>query len=397
MKTLIAHKARNKRIVLVGFGKEGQSTLGFLLRSELPNAIAIADQNIEVQKHPLIISNQITFIGGKDFETELCTDDFIIKSPGVKLQKSYPFLSSQTALFMECYGKQIIGISGTKGKSTTATMAYRMLQTCGKKALLVGNIGIPPFEAIEQIEHDSLIVEELSAHQLAAIPHSCRYAILLNLMPEHLDFFGSIEHYYKAKLRLFSQQDEDKAFRYVGNSCLPYTSYRSTHPHSEAQQNTLYISGGKQLREEDLKYLHGKHHLENISALIDLAFALKLDINCALNAIKPFKPLAHRQEFIDNGEGCQYIDDSISTVPQATIAALNSFPQSTHLILGGVDRGIKYDKLLSVLQQRKLKRCIFWELQAKGCILNIQNYTQHPLLRHEQQKAYKTLQKSYLR
>ncbi len=359
MKALLQSKAGNRRIVLVGFGREGQSSLRFLLASHWAQPIAVADQNTDLATHPLITEHNIPFFGGADFEQALQSDDFIIKSPGVKLHRQFEHLHSQTALFLECYGQQIIGITGTKGKSTTATMTHQMLQACGKHTLLVGNIGIPPFEALERIQKDTLIVQELSAHQLQDIQHSCRYAILLNLMPEHLDFFGSVEAYYAAKLRLFTQQEDKHSFRYMGNSCHAYTSYTNSSAHCELADNVLIIKQSISLQETDLLYLRGAHHLENICAIIELAITLDLPLKIVVDSIKHFKPLPHRQSILGTKDGCTFIDDSISTIPQATIAALKSFPNTTHLILGGIDRGIKYDDLLSVLATSKLKKVYF--------------------------------------
>ncbi len=359
MKALLQSKAGNRRIVLVGFGREGQSSLRFLLASYWEHPIAVADQNTHLATHPLITEHNIPFFGGADFEQALHTDDFIIKSPGVKLYRQFEHLHSQTALFLECYGSRIIGITGTKGKSTTATMTHQMLQACGKHTLLIGNIGIPSFEALGQIQEDTLIVQELSAHQLQDIQHSCRYAILLNLMPEHLDFFGSVEAYYAAKLRLFTQQDDKHPFRYMGNSCHTYTSYTNSSAHCELADNVLIIQQSISLQATDLLYLRGAHHLENICAIIELAIALDLPLEIVLDSIKHFKPLPHRQSILGTKDGCTFINDSISTIPQATIAALKSFPNTTHLILGGVDRGINYDELLSVLAASKLKKVYF--------------------------------------
>lgn len=367
LETRIQHKAAGRRIVLVGFGKEGQSSLSFLLSTKLPNAIAVADKNEQLAQHPLIVAHGIAFFGGADFESHLSSADFIIKSPGVKLQDplSYPHLHSQTALFMEAYSQQIIGITGTKGKSTTATMAYRMLQACGQASLLVGNIGVPPFEAVGHISPKTLIVMELSAHQLEHIQHSCRYAILLNLMPEHLDYFGTTEAYYAAKIRLLSQQEAASSFRYVGHSAAAYCSYSSSSAHCHLDDDILHIEGAADLQASQLLHLHGAHHLENIAALIELAITLQLPMDMVRHSICHFRPLAHRQAVLGTKNDCTFINDSIATIPQATIAALKSFPKTTHLIAGGLDRGIKYDDLLTYLHHSKLKKVYFLGLAGR--------------------------------
>lgn len=372
MQKLILEKAGNKRIVILGFGMEGQSSLKYLIRLKLPNAILIADQNTEIKSHNLIQENQIQVFIGDDYLQELQEDDFIIKSPGVPLKKYRPELisHSQTSLFLEEYGSQIIGISGTKGKSTTSTMMFQILEEQNKEAFLVGNIGQPAFDLISQIGEDSYIVYELSAHQLQCVKQGPRMAILLNLMPEHLDYFGSVEAYYQAKLHLFINQVQPSfTFLHPRTQQKTEASIIANPPlHSILKEHRLYLNDNSILTSQDLKYLLGHHHLENIQALIELVLFLNLDLDQALNSIKNFHPLPHRQELLGEKNGVRFINDSISTIPQSAIQAVHAIEKVDYLILGGLDRGIDYSILAEFLSQQTFKKVYFLGKAGKSIL-----------------------------
>ena len=363
MRKLILEKAKNKRIVILGFGMEGQSSLGYLLSIQLANKILVADQNTEIIHHPLIRKNNIEVLSGEDYLSLLQKDDFILKSPGVQVKKFRPelFSHSQTSLFLEKFGSQIIGITGTKGKSTSSTMMYQILEEQNKEAFLVGNIGQPAFDMIPQIKERSWIVYELSAHQLQCVKQGPRMAILLNLMPEHLDYFASLEAYYQAKLQLFAHQRGD-SFAFYHDK----TKSKSPSSHFPTRRLSTQIKGEQIFLEEkailtlsDLKYLLGHHHLENIQALIELSNFLHLDLTKTLDSIKNFHPLPHRQELLGDKNGIRFINDSISTIPQSAIQAIKASGEVDYLILGGLDRGIEYDELITFLSESKFKKVYF--------------------------------------
>ena len=373
MQKLIQDKAGNKRIVILGFGMEGQSSLHYLLSLNISNRILVADQNPEVKSHPLLQANHIEVLTGKDYLSWIHADDFIIKSPGVQLRRYRPELSShsQTSLFLEKYGSQIIGITGTKGKSTTSTMMFKILKAQNKKAFLVGNIGQPAFDMISQIADDSWIVYELSAHQLQCVKQGPRMAILLNLMPEHLDYFNTVDEYYHAKLHLFANQTPP-SFAFIHEKTKNKVECSIiAHPplNSELRDQQLYLRGESILSSQDLIYLLGHHHLENIQALIELVLFLKLDLDEALNTIKDFHPLPHRQELLGEKNGIRFVNDSISTIPESAIQAVNAIKNVDYLILGGLDRGIDYSLLAEFLGRQSFSKVYFLGKAGKS-ILN---------------------------
>jgi len=353
----IQKKSKGNRIVILGFGLEGKSILRFLLTEKsMFSEIVVLDQNDMVSQQDLILENDIKCYTGDDYQSQLTSGDFIIKSPGVKLIKAFNTFS-QTSLFLEYYQKQIIGITGTKGKSTTSSMIYQVLKDQAKDVILVGNIGKPAFDTIKEINADTLIVYELSAHQLQYVWQGSKYAILLNLMPEHLDYFDSEIDYYTAKLNIFRRQGQE-SFSYI-----PETATAAVPDEVSLKtklENQTIVSDGKMLLDKhDLKYLYGDHHISNIHPVIELVLFLDLDLEKALQTIREFRPLPHRQEFLGDKDGLIFINDSISTIPQSAIQAVQSIKKVDYLILGGVDRGIDYTVLIDFLSQEHFIKVFF--------------------------------------
>ena len=195
---LILNRLRGKRILILGFGREGKSTLRFL-QKYLPGAVvAVADKN----------AMEGVTISGEGYLEAMYDYDIVIKTPGISL-KDFDTkdveITSQTDLFLGQFHAQTIGITGTKGKSTTTSLIYHLLKSSGHDAILTGNIGIPCFDIMEDIQPESIVVYELSAHQLEYVHNSPRVGVLLKIFEEHLDHFGTFEQYFKAKCNIFTK------------------------------------------------------------------------------------------------------------------------------------------------------------------------------------------------
>lgn len=359
----------NKRIVLLGFGLEGQSSFRFIKAHFPKQKILIADQNPAVASDALLRSAEAEISSGTDYLKAIRENDFVIKSPGIKLPESCKLKSheiySQTDLFIRAFRKQIIGITGTKGKSTTSTLCLKILQDQNKKVVLLGNIGKPAFDYWDSIDKETLIVFELSAHQLEFVRYSPAYAILLNLFPEHLDYFVTPEKYFAAKLNIARFQKPDDSFFISPSQELIQTL---TSLNKNAPETTYQIQGESvinlvtnkiALKTSDLKHLKGEHQLQNISPLLELVNVLQLSEQKAIESIQNFQPLAHRLEFIAKRKKVSFYNDSISTIPEATIVALKALKKVDYLILGGLDRTIDYTKLYRFLIDFPLKKIFF--------------------------------------
>ena len=206
-------------ILILGFGREGKSTYHFIRKYLGNKVLTIADRNKELLEYnkELLKDKNINFILGDHNLDYLDDFDLIIKSPGVNFKyidytKIRDKITSQIDLFLRFSEVHTIGVTGTKGKSTTASLIYYILKNLKKKTVLVGNIGIPVFNEIEKIDKDTIVVLELSCHQLQFVKASPNISILLNLYEEHLDLYKSYEEYKLAKLNIFKfQKKEDYA------------------------------------------------------------------------------------------------------------------------------------------------------------------------------------------
>ena len=329
---------KDKKIAILGFGREGKSSFNFI-RKYLPDkSLAIHDQNIIEVNDP-----NTTVISGEKYLQNLNDYDIILKTPGICLANLNYFInpekiSSQTALFLQYYGSQTIGITGTKGKSTTSSLVYHILKSNHKKTVLAGNIGVPFFDIVAHVDEQTLVVAELSAHQLEFVRHSPHIAVLLNMYQEHLDHFNSFASYMQAKLNITKYQNE--------NDILVYN------------QDDEWVT--KQLIQHDfLRHYYPYSSRIKYSAAITTCKLLNISDAAIEAALASFIPLEHRQEFAGEKHGISFYNDSISTVPEATIYALETLKNVDTLLLGGFDRGIDYHILYNYLDKNPVTNIVF--------------------------------------
>ena len=211
MQEEIFRKLDGKKIAILGFGMEGKSTYKFIRK--FSNCILYILDQKDYSDDELIKDDSNIVVISDNYLSNLDSYDIIIKAPGVVLKdidvtSFKDKITSQLELLMEVNRKNIIGVTGTKGKSTTTTLIYEMFKNCGYDAHLLGNIGTPIFDDIDNFKDDSILVIEMSALQLEFVNVSPHVAILLNLFEEHLDHAGSVEHYYENKLNIFKYQDK---------------------------------------------------------------------------------------------------------------------------------------------------------------------------------------------
>ena len=350
----IFKRLRGKRILILGFGREGKSSLAFV-RKYLPHAeVGVADKNADAMKDVNVGAFKEAKIYSGDNYFEAVNDyDIVIKTPGISLKDKDIDLSkitSQTDLFLEEFHNQIIGVTGTKGKSTTSTLIYHLLKESGRDAILAGNIGVPVFDIIENINNATIVVFELSAHQLQFIHRSPHIGILLNVFEEHLDHFGTFEAYRDAKFNIIRKMgDMDWA---VTNDEFCYEADKMM-IHS---LNYQYYDFGVNWDEMPLK---GEHNRLNVKAALCAIHAFGITIDEVLPHLYTFQPLEHRQELVGTFHGVTFYNDSISTIPQAAIAAVQTIPNVTFLLLGGFDREIDYAPLIQYLVANPLKHVLY--------------------------------------
>ena len=331
-----------RRILIAGYGREGRSA-GQIIGRLLPEAKpAIADGNAQIAEQ-----------AAKGY-------DLIIKSPGVPLSVlgGAANVSSLTDLFLQVYADRVVGVTGTKGKSTTASLVHHLLPG----SLLAGNIGIPLFDIIDRLNADSVVVAELSCHQLEVLRHGPRVGMLLNLFEEYLDHYASYHDYKMAKMQLGMRQDANGHLFYCTDNdelasmvqTLRGSLPASLHPYSHCEVDPGEAEALRKLP------LPGAHNHSNALVALRVARLVSGKSNEELgNLMASFKGLAHRLQPLGCYAGLQWFDDSISTIPAATLAALGSLGRVDTLIVGGMDRGIDYAPLADALRAGAVARVAF--------------------------------------
>jgi UDP-N-acetylmuramoylalanine--D-glutamate ligase len=371
---LILNRLRGKRILILGFGREGRSTYTFL-KKYLPDAVlAVADKNpLEGVTH-----------AGEDYLQAVYDYDIVVKTPGISL-KDFDAkgveITSQTDLFLSQFHNQTIGISGTKGKSTTTSLIYHLLKESGRDAILTGNIGIPCFDIMEQIHEDSIVVYELSAHQLEYVHNSPRVGVLLNVFEEHLDHFGTFERYKHAKFNLLRYMGADD-YAVVHDSLLMETLELGVN-------NVTFSRMDFEIDEEALPIL-GTHNLMNAKAALCACAAYGIDVQELIPHLYTFNPLEHRLELVGVFGGVSFVNDSISTIPQAAIAACQTLGRVDFLLLGGFDRDIDYTPLADYIVEHPVPHLLFTGKAGKRMmqLLKDRGVASHLVVYHNMEEAF---------
>lgn len=372
-----------EKICILGFGKEGKSTYRFLRKHFPQKELFIADKNENIIELNPWLKNQYTqFSLGDNYLKKPEQYDLIIKSPGVKLSKSdFPQckVTSQTEIFLTHYHDKTIGVTGTKGKSTTTSLINHILTTAGIRSFLAGNIGMPPFDVLDELDNNTMVVYELSAHQLTETTNSPHIAVLLNLFPEHLDFFTDTENYFEAKYNIFRYQKENDyaifsisdniSVQKINQSTANKISFglsiedkSNTDRYYHIDQNHIGYTENdhfKAIITIDKNWtLKGKHNLKNIIASVAVSGILDIKPTVIAEALCNFKPLEHRLEPAGTYNNIVYYNDSIATIPEATIAALESIENVDTIILGGFDRGLNYKQLTDYICSKSIRNII---------------------------------------
>lgn len=370
----ILEHLKNKKIAIVGFGREGKSTYKFIRKYLNNQELEILDGNEKLLELNEELKNDknLKIITGKNYLDNLEKYDLIIKSPGVKfkdldISKFEDKITSQLGLTLDFYKQNVIGITGTKGKSTTTSLIFKVLKDQGYDAYLLGNIGIPIFDYIEKFNENSKLVIEMAALQLEYVKTSPHIGIILNLFEEHLDFFKSKKHYFLAKLNMFKYQDNsdyglytssnETLDKYVQNGNY-ITNLIDINKEFKIKNNYVIYDNKKIYDSNSERLLLGKHNLTNIMFVLRLSELLKLDLQKTINTINQFKPLEHRMEYVATINGVKYYNDAIATIPEATINCVEALKDVDTIIFGGMDRGIDYNDLIDFFNKSKIKNFI---------------------------------------
>lgn len=367
---------QNKKILILGFGREGQSTYKLIRKYIKEQTLYIADrkENFEKDYEFLSQDKNIKCISGESYLENLEGYDLIMKSPGISFvglytSKFYNNIKSQLELLLEFFDMFTIGITGTKGKSTTSSLIYKVLKEQNVKSMLLGNIGVPVFDYIDTIPDDTTLILEMSSHQLEYMKLSPNISILLNIYPEHLDHYESFEKYAEAKCNIFKYQKKSDYFIY--NSDDETINKFLKDEEAKKYKVSLKGNGDIYLKGENIYFkdkeiyntntprnLLGEYNLNNIMFVLAVSEILKLDISKTIKSISDFKTLEHRLEFVGEYNGILYYDNSIATIPKATIEAVKALKNVDTLIIGGMDRGLDYTDFVKFLNESDISNII---------------------------------------
>jgi len=350
---------KNKKILIVGNGVEGQAAFKYLKKS-LPNSVIdVVDQK-----------------DGDDYLSSQEKYDIAVKSPGVKAELIKIPYTTATNIFLANAKGKVIGITGTKGKSTTTTLIYKMLKRQGLDAYLGGNIGQSPLDFINNLNDNSWTVLEMSSYQLSDFKISPHIAVILMITSEHLDYHKTQKAYVDAKRNILRfQRESDFA---IINKDYPASHESDIHTIGQVFRisrerevgNGCFVEGEfvwynregqkeKIIEIEKIKLL-GKHNLENACAASCAAILAGVSINNIAKVLEEFGGLEHRLEFVGEKKGVMFYNDSLATVPEAAIEAMKALPDTETLIAGGFDRGLDYSGLAQYLNSGQIKNLILF-------------------------------------
>lgn len=405
IKSIIDEINSKKNILILGYGREGKSTYKLIRRYLKDKKLTIADsnENLILNNPELKEDKNTNIVLGKNYLNNLSDYDMIIKSPGINFKyvdysNIIERITSQIDLFLKYANCKTIGITGTKGKSTTSSLVFHILKNLEKDVLLAGNIGIPIFDDLDMIKDDTIVVLELSCHQLQFINSAPNISVILNIYEDHLDLYKSYNDYQLAKLNIFSKQnksgykilgmdsiDSKKWYKKEDNIYTISTDIKNVKNGILIEKDGLYIvsenNKSKIYDNRNERKLIGDHNLYNIAAALLVCNALKIDLNIATKYIGTFEPLEHRMEKVGTYRGITFYNDSIATIPSATINCINSIKDLSTIIVGGLDRGVNLNELTNYLfKSSKIKTCIFLkdtgykiydDLKKLGCDKNM--------------------------
>ncbi len=374
---------KEKRVLVVGLGKSGVASALFLKAHGAQVTVSDTKSGDDLRNEiPTLLDHGITVESGGHGERTFRGQDLIVVSPGVPVDAP-PLVQARSLgemvigeieLAAQFLPGPIVAITGSNGKTTTTTLTGEILTAGGLPTLVGGNIGTPAISLAERAKPESVIVLEVSSFQLETIQSfHPKVAVVLNVTPDHLDRHGTLEAYVNAKARIFENQtSEDFAVLNADDSTCVAMANRTRAQvfwfsrQKEVKRGAWVRDGAIVFRdglgpEETVQReimlaseipLKGAHNLENVLAAVCAGMLMECAPEKIRQAVRDFKAVEHRLEYVATLRGVDYYNDSKATNVDATIKALESFPANIHLILGGKDKGSDYSVLNDLLRHR---------------------------------------------
>lgn len=370
-------------VLIVGFGREGKSVFTWL-RSHYPTTrIGIADRHVAPDRISGQMMDGAVIYNGEGYLSHLSKYDTVIRSPGISpylpeiasYSASGGHMTSATNLFFSRVKGMTIGVTGTKGKSTTSSLIAHILRAQYGDVRLVGNIGTPMLDALDSSTDKTIFVIELSSHQLYDCRYSPHVAVMLGIVSEHLDYYPDLISYANAKANIVRHQDASDVVVYNPEHTMlhsliepaqskKYTYSATMHPgqytsiHDGVVEVYAYGKPTKVISMADVPLLGNQ---ENILAAITVASYMKVPAVTIAQSITPFSSLPHRLEFVGEFRGIRFYNDSLATIPQATMHALEALgTKGTTLIAGGYDRHLDFSELGAYIRGHAISTIILF-------------------------------------
>ncbi len=359
------------KIAILGYGAEGQTAYEYWSLPE--NEVIIHDKD-EKLKTP----GGSNTILGQGYLKNLDSYDLLVRSPGLMPSdilaanlETPDILDKVTSVtnefFRVCPTKNIIGVTGTKGKGTTSTLITKMLEAAGKKVHLGGNIGVPTLNHLKEgLSRDDYVVLELSSFQLTDIKYSPRIGVCLMVAEEHLNWHADVNDYVTAKQHMFANQKGDDTAIYFAENDLSKTivsvspgkriPYFSP-PGAFVEDDLIKIDATEICPVSDLKLL-GRHNWQNVCAAVTAVWQITQDIQAIRSVLQTFTGLEHRLELVRELDDIRYYDDSFGTTPETAIVAIEAFEEPKVVILGGSDKGAAYEKLAQAVKENSVRKVV---------------------------------------
>jgi UDP-N-acetylmuramoylalanine--D-glutamate ligase len=354
-------------VAILGFGIEGQSAYQYFHAQGAH--ITVCDKNNGLEL-PTGVDSQL----GEGYLQGLSRFDIILRTasinPSTILAANAGVEGKITTVINEfmrvCPTKNIIGVTGTKGKGTTSTLITKILEAAGHQVVLAGNIGVSPLDSLGQITSDTWVVLELSSFQLIDLKKSPHIAVCLMIAPEHLNWHVDLDDYVQAKAQLFAHQtDQDVAIYYADNEYsydianaspgakITYFAPPGAYVHDDA----IVIDEKVICKTSDLRLL-GRHNWQNVCAAVTAVWQATKNIDAMRQVLTSFSGLEHRLEFVREVDGIRYYDDSFATTPEAAVVALAVFKEPKVVILGGSDKGVPFDTLARAVKDSDVRHAV---------------------------------------
>ncbi len=364
------------KIGLVGWGVETKSAYRYFgpehdylivnehSRDDFPSqSDKVKVQFLKAEKPPGITSN-VTDLNYLD-EVDKCDKIVYSVTSAKNLEQRFgddkDFWQKATTVwhifFQEVKSKNLIGVTGSKGKGTTSTLIYQMLKAAGKNVFLAGNIGTSVLDILHDVKETDWVVLEITNFQLYNFPYSPHVAVSLMITDEHQDWHTDMDEYVTAKTNLFSHQSSDDIAIYFADNELSKLIAGSSPgikipyfapPGALVKDEGVIVVGKPEtevIKTENVKLI-GEHNLENVCAAVTTVWQIAPDLGAIRKVLASFSGLPHRLEFVREVDGVKYYDDSFGTTPQTAVVAMRALIQPQILILGGSDKGLPFKPMV---------------------------------------------------